>query len=109
VNFVLLVLTITLLWSMAGGWYHGVLRFPSEYPMKVRLPRCSLWFAADCRCLPEQPPAVLMLTPSGRFEINKKICMSMSDFHPETWNPMWSVSTILVGLLSFMVSCTVSC
>lgn len=27
----------------------------------------------------------------------------MSDFHPETWNPMWSVASILTGLLSFMV------
>jgi len=27
----------------------------------------------------------------------------MSDFHPETWNPMWSVSTILTGLYSFMI------
>lgn len=27
----------------------------------------------------------------------------MSDFHPESWNPMWSVSTILTGLYSFMV------
>ena len=24
-----------------------------------------------------------MLTPSGRFEINKRICLSMSDFHKE--------------------------
>ena len=28
--------------------------------------------------------------------------LSMSDFHPETWNPLWSVGTILTGLLSFM-------
>jgi hypothetical protein len=27
----------------------------------------------------------------------------MSDFHPETWNPMWSVATILTGLYSFMM------
>lgn len=27
----------------------------------------------------------------------------MSDFHPESWNPMWSVSTIITGLISFMV------
>ena len=27
----------------------------------------------------------------------------MSDFRPKTWNPAWSVSTILTGLLSFMV------
>ncbi|GAB4816810.1 hypothetical protein N2152v2_003856 [Parachlorella kessleri] len=26
----------------------------------------------------------------------------MTDFHPESWNPMWSVSTILTGLYSFM-------
>jgi len=23
-----------------------------------------------------------MLTPSGRFEVNKKICLSISSFHP---------------------------
>ncbi|RWW43723.1 hypothetical protein BHE74_00050581, partial [Ensete ventricosum] len=23
--------------------------------------------------------------------------------HPESWNPMWSVSSILTGLLSFML------
>ncbi|KAJ7230359.1 UBC-like protein [Mycena pura] len=68
----------------AGGEYHGVLQFPSEYPFK--------------------PPGIKMLTPSGRFYPDKKICFSMSDFHPGTWNPAWSVSTILTGLLSFMLS-----
>ena len=29
--------------------------------------------------------------------------LSISDFHPDTWNPAWSVGTILTGLLSFMV------
>jgi len=33
-----------------------------------------------------------------------RLCLSISDFHPDTWNPAWSVSTILTGLLSFMVS-----
>jgi ubiquitin-conjugating enzyme E2 J2 len=27
---------------------------------------------------------------------------SITDYHPESWNPMWSVGTILTGLLSFM-------
>ena len=27
----------------------------------------------------------------------------MSDYHPESWNPMWSVGTILTGLISFML------
>lgn len=66
-----------------GGYYHGMLRFPPEYPLK--------------------PPSVLMYTPNGRFITNRRLCLSMSDFHPETWNPMWSVSSILTGLHSFMV------
>ncbi|KAH9921723.1 UBC-like protein [Epithele typhae] len=68
----------------AGGEYHGMLMFPSEYPFK--------------------PPGIKMLTPSGRFSPDKKICFSMSDFHPGSWNPAWSVATILTGLLSFMLS-----
>jgi ubiquitin-conjugating enzyme E2 J2 len=27
----------------------------------------------------------------------------MSDYHPESWNPAWSVGTLLQGLQSFMV------
>jgi ubiquitin-protein ligase len=65
-----------------GGFYVAKLRFPQEYPFK--------------------PPSVLMLTPSGRFAVNTRLCLSMSDFHPETWNPMWTVGAILTGLLSFM-------
>ncbi|CAG8455651.1 10676_t:CDS:2 [Ambispora gerdemannii] len=67
-----------------NGEYHGVLTFPSEYPYK--------------------PPAIRMTTPSGRFQPDARLCLSMSDFHPSTWNPGWSVSTILNGLLSFMCS-----
>ncbi|KAL3922730.1 MAG: hypothetical protein SGILL_002050 [Bacillariaceae sp.] len=67
-----------------GGIYVGKLIFPSEYPMKA--------------------PSIIMMTPSGRFAPNTKICMSMSDFHPESWNPLWSVSTILQGVQSFMAS-----
>jgi len=66
-----------------GGIYHGKLIFPKEYPLK--------------------PPGVLMNTPSGRFQPGRRLCLSMSDFHPESWNPMWSVSTILTGLYSFMI------
>lgn len=65
-----------------GGQYHGRITFPSDYPFK--------------------PPRIKMSTPSGRFEINQRLCLSMSDFHEESWNPSWSVSTIVTGLLSFM-------
>jgi ubiquitin-conjugating enzyme E2 J2 len=65
-----------------NGEYHGFLTFPPEYPFK--------------------PPAIRMITPSGRFQPDARLCLSMSDFHPSTWNPGWSVATILTGLLSFM-------
>ena len=52
----------------AGGVYHGKVIFPAEYPFKA--------------------PNVVMCTPSGRFEPNAKICMSMTAFHPESWNPV---------------------
>lgn len=66
-----------------GGQYVGTVTFPPTYP-----------FA---------PPAIQMLTPSGRFETKKRLCLSISDYHPESWNPIWGMSSILVGLLSFMV------
>lgn len=68
----------------AGGEYMGTLVFPPEYPF--------------------QPPSIRMITPNGRFKPNTRLCLSISDFHPESWNPGWSVATILVGLLSFMNS-----
>eukprot|EP01041_Mallomonas_annulata_P005400 gene5400-10797_t len=67
-----------------GGHYFGKLKFPPEYPLG--------------------PPSIMMITPSGRFKCTTRICMSMSDFHPESWCPSWSVGTILTGLLSFMNS-----
>ncbi|CAM4733038.1 unnamed protein product [Leuciscus chuanchicus] len=66
-----------------GGYYHGKLLFPQEFPFK--------------------PPSIYMITPNGRFMCNTRLCLSISDFHPDTWNPSWSVSAILIGLLSFMM------
>jgi len=67
-----------------GGFYHGKISFPPEYPNK--------------------PPGIVMITPSGRFQVNRKICMSYSDFHPELWNPLWGVATIIIGTISFMMT-----
>jgi ubiquitin-conjugating enzyme E2 J2 len=52
---------------------------------------------------PLKPPSVLMYTPNGRFKTGQRLCLSNSDFHPESWNPVWGVSTILMGLYSFML------
>jgi len=69
-----------------GGVCHGKLVFPREFPFK--------------------PPSIYMITPSGRFKVNTRLCLSISDFHPDTWNPAWSVSSILTGLVSFMTEKT---
>ncbi|VDM79370.1 unnamed protein product [Strongylus vulgaris] len=42
------------------------------------------------------------LEPNGRFELNKKICLSISGYHPETWLPSWSIRTALLALIGFM-------
>lgn len=65
-----------------GGIYAGKIMFPSEYPFKA--------------------PDFMMLTINGRFEIGVKICLTFTGFHQESWSPMWSVSTMLQGLVSFM-------
>lgn len=66
----------------ANGIYHGRIVLPPEYPMK--------------------PPNVIFLTPNGRFEVHKKICLSISGYHPETWRPSWSIRTALLALIGFM-------
>ena len=68
----------------ANGIYHGILKFPKDYPFK--------------------PPSIIMYTPSGRVKPSTSICLSMSDYHPESWNPSWNVGSILTGLVSFMVA-----
>ncbi|VVA97935.1 unnamed protein product [Arabis nemorensis] len=65
-----------------GGIYHGRIQLPADYPFK--------------------PPSFMLLTPNGRFETNTKICLSISNYHPEHWQPSWSVRTALVALIAFM-------
>jgi len=49
--------------AYVGGYYHGKLEFTKDYPLK--------------------PPAIRLITPSGRFKEGSKLCFSFSDFHPE--------------------------
>jgi ubiquitin-conjugating enzyme E2 J1 len=68
----------------AGGIYHGRVLIPTNYP-----------FA---------PPDVVLLTPNGRFELDKRICLSISSYHPENWRSSWGVSTVLHALRQFMLT-----
>lgn len=66
----------------AEGIYHGRIVLPPTYPLR--------------------PPSFRFSTPSGRFEANREICLSISGHHEETWQPAWGVRTALVALRSFM-------
>lgn len=65
-----------------GGYYHGRIVLPPEYPMK--------------------PPSIILLTPNGRFELYKKICLSISGYHPESWQPSWSIRTAILAIIGFL-------
>lgn len=66
----------------ASGIYHGRIVLPPTYPLR--------------------PPSFRFLTPSGRFETNREICLSISGHHEETWQPAWGIRTALVALRAFM-------
>ena len=68
----------------ANGIYHGRIILPATYPLK--------------------PPNFRFLTPTGRFEVNREICLSISGHHEETWQPAWGIRTALVAIRSFMDS-----
>ena len=66
----------------SSGIYHGRITFPPTYPLR--------------------PPSFRFLTPTGRFEVNREICLSISGHHEESWQPAWGVRTALLAIRSFM-------
>ena len=67
-----------------GGYYLGKIICPNDYPAKA--------------------PKITLITDNGRFHNwNEGICLSISDYHPESWNPVWKVTQIVIGLVSFWV------
>ena len=62
----------------ACGLYHGRIVLPNEYPFK--------------------PPNIYISTPNGRFQTNQKICLNVTGFHPEFWQPAWGIRTVLTAL-----------
>ena len=55
---------------------------------------------------PAEPPSYYMLTPSGRFEINKEICLTNSRFHKGEWSSIWNIKTILIAFYSIFLDDT---
>ncbi|SNX85380.1 related to UBC6 - E2 ubiquitin-conjugating enzyme [Melanopsichium pennsylvanicum] len=70
--------------EFCSGLYHGRILLPAEYPFR--------------------PPDLMLLTPNGRWELNKKICLTFTGFHEEMWQPAWGIRTALLGLQTFMTA-----
>ena len=67
-----------------GGLYHGKICLPDEYPFKA--------------------PDMVFMNKSGRFEIGKNICLSITSYHNESWTPAWNIITILEAVGAFFLA-----
>ena len=67
-----------------GGVYHGRIVLPKDYPRKA--------------------PMIALLTPNGRWEVGKPICLSATAYHQETWDPSWNLRTLVMALRGHMVT-----
>lgn len=66
------------------GYYIGRVIVDPDYPMKP-------------------PLSYKFFTPSGRFSIGEKICVSNSSYHSESWSPLWNMKTVILGLVSIFL------
>lgn len=106
------------------GIYHGRILLPPEYPFKppsfimltpvailtspMRYGRLLFISAHRTHSEPllgcAHPLDKDCVLQSGRFETNTKICLSISSYHPEQWQPSWSMRTALTALIAFFPS-----
>ena len=68
---------------MEGGEYIGQLVIPPDYPY--------------------HPIDFVMLTPSGRFKTDVKICFDITGYHKDSWSASWRVPSLLIAFMSMMV------
>ena len=67
-----------------GGLYIGQIQISDEYPTKA--------------------PVFKMLTPSGRFEIDKAICLTNSHYHPEHSTAAWNINSMIIAFISIFIA-----
>lgn len=65
------------------GHYIGRIELPKDYP--------------------KNPGNFFMLTPSGRFKIGSKICLTNSGYHKESWSPMWNLKNMVIAFSSIFL------
>lgn len=66
--------------SYQGGLYHLEILLPQDYP--------------------QNPPHIHFLSESGRFAVNADICTTFTHYHQESWNPTWTIASVVTGLRS---------
>lgn len=66
------------------GIYHGRIILPKDYPRKA--------------------PMIAVMTPNGRWEVGKPICLSATGYHQETWDPSWNLRTLVMALRGHMLT-----
>jgi len=66
------------------GIYHGRIRLPIDYPRSA--------------------PSICMITPNGRWEVGKDICLSATAHHQETWTPQWNLRTLIMALRGHIIT-----
>lgn len=49
---------------------------------------------------PAEPPDYIMLTPSGRYNVGTKICLTNSSYHKGDWSSTWNILSILIAFYS---------
>lgn len=67
-----------------GGYYIGKIVLPESYPTN--------------------PGDFYMLTPSGRFKTESKICLTNSGYHKDMWTPLWNIKNMVIGFVSVFLS-----
>ncbi|KNB43250.1 ubiquitin-conjugating enzyme E2 [Blastocystis sp. subtype 4] len=65
-----------------GGVYHGRIVLPNNYPIGA--------------------PDFYFLTENGRYTINQKICLSISGFHLNTWQPATTIEAMVRMIQVFL-------
>lgn len=49
---------------------------------------------------PAEPPDYYMMTPSGRYNVGTKICLTNSSYHRGDWSSTWNIQSILIAFYS---------
>lgn len=97
------------------GIYHGRVLLPKDYPGSP--PRVQVRYRIKNFFNTVSEHSVIyflnfyllsalqkMLTPSGRFVPGEDICLSASNYHPETWTPRWTVLSLVDALRLHMLT-----